>query len=143
MDKTDCVDKLITFAIDMKGIITYIRVKLMPKHVSIDGNDGTITVSRWLYRAMLLLGLEKGNRIYVFRVKGSFGFAVNPKQLEGVDTNFYELQYNSKTKTVGFCPTCPSVALMLYELGFPHDSIVRRRVTTHYNRGLVYFTIVS
>jgi hypothetical protein len=125
----------------MKHIWNYIRIKLMPKHVVIDGNDGTVTVSKWLYWALLLMGLEADNRIYVFRVRDTFGFAVSPSQLKGVETNFYELQYNSKTKTIGFCPTCPSVALILNDFSLPHDSVVRRKVATHISKDMVYFVI--
>lgn len=113
----------------------------MPKSVTLDGNDGTITISRWLYWALLLMGLEKDNRIYAFRVRDTFGFALSPGQLQGVDTNFYELQYNSKTKTIGFCPTCPSVAMMLNDFSLPHDSVIKRKVTTHRSKGMVYFRI--
>lgn len=113
----------------------------MPKHVIVDGNDGTITISKYLYKAILMLGLEKGNRVYMFKMADAYAFAINPEQLKDVDTNFYEVQYNYKEKTIGFMPTCPSVALLLNDYGLPHGYIGKLKVTTHKAKDIIYFVI--
>lgn len=107
-------------------IISHIKKKLTPATVTLDGRDGTVTISEKVYDGLMRLGIEQNNSIYMFRVGDTFGFTVWKSEEK---THTYELQFNSKTKTVGFAPTCPTVAAILYEFGLPHDTVKRFRVT--------------
>lgn len=122
----------------MLGLISHIKEKLSPAYVTLDGRDGTITVSEKVYNRLLKLGLERGNCIYMFRVGNTYGFSLWPAE-EKDKTHTYELQYNSKTKTIGFAPTCPTVASILYEFGLPHDAVAKVKVSFRKAGNVRYF----
>lgn len=128
----------------MKELIKFLVAKMLPKYVTLDGRDGTITVSKYMYTALRLMGADKSDRIYMFRIIGGpivYAFAVNPPQLEGIDTSYASLQYNGKTKTIGFAPACPTVAQVMYNYDMPHDAIRTVKVTAHKARGQCYFKL--
>ncbi len=128
----------------MKELIKFLVAKMLPKYVTLDGRDGTITVSKYMYTALRLMGADKSDRIYMFCLIGSpivYAFAVNPQQLDGVNTSFATLQYNGMTKTIGFAPACPTVAQVMYDYDMPHDAIRKVTVTAHKAKGLYYFKL--
>ena len=125
----------------MKRIWIYIKSLLLPMFVTLDGRDGTISVSEKVYDRLMELGLKTNNCLYMFRVgQASFGFGLWPQEKKD-ETHTYELQYNSKTKTVGFAPTCPTVATVLYEFGLPHDAVAKCKVSLKNANGYWYFRL--
>ncbi len=111
--------------------------------VVLDGKDGTVSVSRGVYAAMTMIGEAKYDKVYVCRLgrDGHYAFAMDPAALRGTESNYYPLQYCSKTKSIGFAPSTPTVAKMLYDMGRKWDETARCRTRVRRVRGMVVFEI--
>lgn len=110
-------------------------------YVIADSTDNSMTVSKRLYKHMCRrIGNEA--KIFVFRVADTFGFAVNPDQLRGVETQMSELQYNGKYRTIGFETLCPSVNYMINEFGLPPVQRIKLSVRAKKTKqGMLYYKI--
>lgn len=122
--------------------------------VLLDGEDGTVTLSRGLLMAMSVLAAddEAWGKVHVFTVSAGhrlpcgydkyYCFSLDPSGVKGLDTNYYEVQYNGHYRTLGFYPTCPTVARIMYDYGYAHLRHVILRVRMENARGLVYFRVI-
>lgn len=130
---------------NIRRLLSYIRIKLIsivPMYAVLDGEDQSVTLSKRLYRSMCILGLMDNNRVYVFKVGERYAFTVNPKQFGEEETNLYTVQYNPQYKTIGFCPTTPSVVRILVESGKPYNYHGKIRVKACYAKGIIYFKFI-
>lgn len=128
-------------------IKTYIKIWLLDLvyrfTAFLEGDVQSISFDKGLYKALKLCGIENNNNIYVCTVKGEYVFMVKPKQMEGIKTNYYQVQWNPDTKQVGFSPSTPTVARILYDYGFNRPDLVKRRyrVKPKYTHGIIFFKI--
>lgn len=113
--------------------------------VVLDGKDGTVSVSRGVYAAMTMMGEKMFDKVHVFRLgrDGNYAFTMDPAALRGTESNYYPLQYCGKSRSVGFSPSTPTVARMLFDMGRVWDDVVRCRVRAKRVKGMVVFEIMK
>ena len=115
----------------------------------LDPEDGSITIDEKLYKQMDkdCHGMLKD--VYCFQINDGdtpkYGWICNPYDtiFKGEDTAsrpVADVQYNTKSNTIGFMPTNPTLALMFYNWGI-EDVKVRVRVTRHEANGHIYYQI--
>lgn len=90
-------------------------------YVVMDQSDSSITLSPNLFKEMGGAKGLQGKDIFVFEVEEGYGFAIEPEQLKGKETQFCRVQYNSKHRTYGFETLCPTVAKIFYRAGIEED----------------------
>lgn len=113
--------------------------------VVLDGEDGTVTVSRGMYVALVACGEDRLDKVHVCRMgkDGNFAVMMDPWRLRGTKSNYYPLQYASRWGCVGFQPSTPTVALMLGEMGVRADEKVRCGVRVRWVKGEVVYEIMG
>lgn len=123
---------------------------LLPMSVTLDGRDGTVTLSRSVLAAVTVACERDAQlkKVHMFKVhvhddgRPHYGFAVDPSGLRGVKANYYEVQYNSQERCAGFAPTCPTVAMMLSDYDMWTRYVARLHVRVIRVHGLIVFDIM-
>ena len=117
----------------------WIQYKLAPKsslYVWADGRDSSITISYGLAQHMRLMEQEQA-KVFVFRMdddNGHFAFILNPKELQGVDTVWCQVQFNNRHHCIGFETLCPTVQRIFCDYGIPSEhcfQTIRMSVIPH------------
>lgn len=124
----------------IKEIINWFKLRRR-YYVIADASDNSITISKELYEAM---GVENAEdiRIFVFRVKDCFGFAINCEETKSGNVQYSNLQYNSKHKSIGFETLNPTVNMMFYDFKLPATmTLCKLTVTKEKTKGRNYFKI--
>lgn len=129
----------------MKNIIQ--RLANIGRYILLDPNDGSITLSKRLYKTIC-----KAHRlpddVFTFRRSDEkYAFIVNPyetvlnKYADVKDRSTSQLQYNGKHKCVGFAPDIPTVAQIVYDYNLPVDGVSKMSVTKETNEGVTQYII--
>jgi hypothetical protein len=90
-------------------------------YVVADATDNSITFSKKLFTELDVMNLDVA-RIYTFYIPDSkcYGFILNPNFEQ--ETQLADVQYNGKTKSVGYECLVPTVNRMFYDYGLPANS---------------------
>lgn len=124
----------------IKEIINWFKLRRR-YYVIADASDNSITISKELYEALDVENAED-IRIFVFRVKDSFGFAINCEETKSGNVQYSTLQYNSKHKSIGFESLNPTVNMMFYDFMLPATiDKCKLTVTKERIKGRNYFKI--
>lgn len=124
----------------IKEIINWFKLRRR-YYVIADASDNSITISKELYEAMDVENVED-IRIFVFRVKDCFGFAINCEETKSGNVQYSTLQYNSKHKSIGFESLNPTVNMMFYDFMLPATiDKCKLTVTKERIKGRNYFKI--
>lgn len=102
----------------LSGFIKKLFHKGRSLYVIADSTDNSVTFSEGLYRRLDVEKLDSA-KVYCFFVPDSrnYGFTVNPPIEQ--ETQFADIMYNSKYKTIGFECLCPTVNRIFHDYGLP------------------------
>lgn len=125
-----------------KQLISDIRKYIQRKthYILVDGRDGTITLGKKVFEAMG--GNDMRSSVMMIKIGDKYAFT-NELIFDMIDEGCpsFEVQYNTKYKTVGFNPSTPTLATILYDYGMPHDAVCRLSVQIEDMFNVKYFII--
>lgn len=104
------------------------------KFVLLDPEDGSVTFSESLYKQIDKDCNGKVDDIFFFQTNEKEGahhyaFVCNPYEsvlklyADKRNRPVAKVQYNTKTKTIGCMPTCPTLAMMYYNWGLTWERV--------------------
>ena len=108
-----------------------------------DPNDNGVTLSHALYDHMAdsaMPGIEA--RVFVFYIPLTrcYGFMLNPPIQ--AQTQLCNIQYNAKSKTIGFETLCPTINRIFYDYGISGRTPCKLSVSIHLDgTGQQYYQI--
>ena len=119
-------------------------------YVVADARDNSITFSRRLFNSLNVFGMNEA-KVYVFRLCNSitdvpkksgaiYAFMLNPALEE--ETQFAEIQYNTKHKCIGFESLCPTVNRIFYDYGISANICCKLSVQHVISHSLSYYIIM-
>lgn len=149
--------KLMRLRLIVKDWWRWQRVKLcrlLPMNVLLDQTDGTVSLDKGLMTAVSAARKCDADllQVYMFKVASGrrlpcgsdyyYCFTLNPSGLKGVESHKYELQVCQETLSIGFAPTCPTVALMMHDYGYGWKAKIRLEVVVEHVAGMIIFRIL-
>ena len=95
-----------------------------------DPRDNSVTFSKQLYRRIVRDNdLDRQAKVLGFYSDsiGLYGFIINPDVVES--TIMADIQFDSRTRTIGYESLCPTVNQICYRFNLPFDRPVKLTVT--------------
>ena len=139
-----------TFACVIRAINRIVGKFSSQMSAVLDPEDGSITIDEKLYRRMDKDCNGRLEDVYCFQINADdhkYGWICNPKKSifkndsEDIQRPVAQVQFNTKTNTIGFMPTNPTLALMFYNWGADPDKKIRANITRHKCRDFIYYQI--